>query len=271
MLKSIKPNQINQIIDIILECAKEAVDDFNARRFVIYDKNDNTKVTSTDIKISALINKYFSKLFPQIPIICEEGQLKNTAATTFFLIDPIDGTSSFIKHDVEFCINVALIENLQPVFGLIYAPLFEGGKFFYNDSEGNVLSLLKPHNQPKIINNTSKINDSLKIITSARSKNDDLKKLLEQVYPQYQDNFIVEKLSSAIKFLKIIENQHNLYVHFNKSMEWDIAAGHALVKLVGNNIFKLESSHDKFIIGKEIGYKKAGFVNSGFIVPFLGS
>lgn len=269
MLNSIKPNQINQIIEIVLECAELAVHDFKAQSFEVYNKDDNTKVTSTDIKISDIINKYLSKIFPQIPIICEEGQLKNTNASTFFLIDPIDGTSSFIKNNSEFCINIALIENLKPIFGVICAPLFEDGKLFYNDLEQNIISINYKNNTHEKINKSLKSNNSLKIITSARTNNDDLKKLLQQLYPTYQNNFIVEKLSSAIKFLRIIEGKHNLYVHFNKSMEWDIAAGHALIKLAGHNIFKLETSFDKFFIGEEIGYNKTKFVNGGFIIPFF--
>lgn len=258
--------QINQIFQLSIESGELAKQFFLNKNFEIFNKNDGSKVSSADIQISKLIQQKISKIAPNIPIVCEEGELRDFADEMFFLIDPIDGTSSFINNNVEFCINIALIENRKPIFGLIYAPLFEGGKMIYNNHQNQLIVYNHKENKNITINKNKFNKNYLSIITSSRTKNEDIENFVKKFYPQFVENFKVEKLSSAIKFFRIIEGDANLYLHFRKSMEWDTASGHILVDLFGANLKTFKYYNSEFILGEELQYKKNNFINGAFFI-----
>jgi 3'(2'), 5'-bisphosphate nucleotidase len=258
--------QINEIFQLAIEAGDIAKQAFLTKNFKIFNKNDGSKVSSADIEISKIIQQKISQIAPNIPIVCEEGDVRNFEGEIFFLIDPIDGTSSFINNNVEFCINIALIKGLKPIFGLIYAPLFEGGKMIFNNYENNIILYNHSENKNLIINKVNYNENSLNIITSSRSKDEDVRIYVAQFYPQFINNFKVSKLSSAIKFFKIIEGDANLYLHFRRSMEWDTASGQFLIYLCGAEIKTLKYQDSKFFLGEELQYKKNDFINSGFVV-----
>ncbi len=266
MLNYLNQKQISEIFHLAIDAGEMAKQSFLQKDFEIFNKKDNSKVSSTDIKISKIIQQKISQIFPNIPIVCEEGVTRDFIGETFFLIDPIDGTSSFINDNIEFCINIALIQNKKPIFGLIYAPLFEGGKMIFNNHQNQVIMHIYDQNKNFIINNNILNNNSLNIITSTRTKDEDIKIYIRQFCPQFINNFKVEKLSSAIKFFKIIEGKSNLYLHFRQSMEWDVASGHVLIDLCGANLKTLKYQDSKFFLGEELQYKKNNFINSGFVV-----
>jgi 3'(2'), 5'-bisphosphate nucleotidase len=259
-------NQINQIFQLAIEVGEVAKQDFLTKNFKIFNKNDGSKVSSTDIEISKIIQQKILQIAPNIPIVCEEGDIRDFEGEIFFLIDPIDGTSSFINNNVEFCINIALIKDRKPIFGLIYAPLFEDGKMIFNNYENKIVLHNNRENKNFIINKVISNQDSLNIITSSRSKDEDVRIYVAQFYPQFINNFKVSKLSSAIKFFKIIEGDANLYLHLRKSMEWDTASGQCLIDLVGAEIKTLKYQDSKFFLGEELQYKKNNFINSGFVI-----
>ncbi|NBX53343.1 MAG: hypothetical protein EBT63_06830, partial [Proteobacteria bacterium] len=239
------------------------------KNFKIFVKSDNSKVSNIDLAISQLINIELSKICPNIPIICEENELRDVGGDLFFLIDPIDGTSSFVNYSSEFCINIALIANNQPVFGLIYAPLFEGGKAIFSDQDDQIIKY--DHQQKKLTKihktlNFSQQPKTLKIITSSRTKEADINLFLEQFFPNFIKNFSVEKLSSAIKFFKIIEGEANLYLHFRKSMEWDTASGDAILRKIGLKLSSIDFINGNFSMLDELQYKKNNFINNKFVV-----
>ena len=113
------------------------------------------------------------KEFPQIPLVCEEGNLRVIDKETFWLIDPIDGTSSFIEGNDQFAICIALIQNKKAVFGLIYAPVFEGGKMAVTNDKNQVILIDRGGN--KTIPRGKRNEDSdFRIIASVRAKQSDI-------------------------------------------------------------------------------------------------
>jgi 3'(2'), 5'-bisphosphate nucleotidase len=257
--------QIEKITNLALEAGKIAARSFEAKDFLVTKKADGSGVTSADIAVSKFLHKHLQNEFPLIPIICEEGELHEVSGEIFFLIDPIDGTSSFIKGDVEFCVNIALVKNKKPIFGLIYAPLFEGGKMAFSN-ENNQVMLRQTHhdNLCRRIDFTEvEASDSrLLIITSSRSKDRDVANCMAQICPKFSQNFTTKKLSSAIKFFRLLEGDADLYLHFRPSMEWDTAAGQALVEMLGGEVKKLTRESE---IGENLTYKKTTFENSPFV------
>jgi 3'(2'), 5'-bisphosphate nucleotidase len=269
-------NQIKKITEFALEAGEIAAKFFKEKKFTILKKSDNSQVTSADIAVSKFLYEKLAHEFFDIPVICEERELRQVSAARFFLIDPIDGTSSFASNSVEFTVNIALVDNEKPVFGLIYAPLFEGGKMIFSDEKNQVISwdnLLLQKNEIIISKPDStdlnKKPEELCIITSARTKAADIENFVTQIYPNFAENFAVERLSSAIKFIRLLEKQSSIYLHVRPSMEWDTASGQALVQLVGGKVKKLFFNQDQFLIGQELGYKKPSFLNGGFVASFI--
>lgn len=266
MSNYLNQQQINQIFQLAIEVGEVSKHAFLSKNFEIFNKNDGSKVSSADIEISKIIQQKISQIAPNIPIVCEEGEVRDFDDEMFFLIDPIDGTSSFINNNVEFCINIALIKNRKPIFGLIYAPLFEGGKMIFNNQQDQLVFYSHNENKNFILNKNIFNKNYLSIVTSSRTKDEDVKNYVEKFYPQFIDNYKVEKLSSAIKFFRIIEGEANLYLHFRKSMEWDTASGHILVDLFGANLKTLKYNNFEFFLGEELHYKKNNFINGAFVI-----
>lgn len=252
--------QIENIVSYAKQAGEIAVHMQKLATLEINKKDDGSKVTSADVAVSEFIDEKLKAEFPQIPIICEEGTLRK-ASDIFWLIDPIDGTSSYARGEEQFAINIALIKDAKPIFGLIYAPAFEGGKMAFSNEEDQVII---QNDQPVLKNNPS---DKLTIVASSRIKDDDVTAFIEQILPQYQGKYEVEKLSSAVKFFRIIEGTTDLYLHCRRSMEWDIASGQALIELMGGQVKNLFSNNSQFAIGEEISYNKPDFAN----VPFIAS
>jgi len=273
--------QINQIANIALQAGEIAKEFFYQKNFIVNTKPDQSKVTSADIEVSNFIYKSLGNSFPKIPTICEEQNNAQFSKEAFFLIDPIDGTSGYIKNSDQFSINIALVKNQKPIFGLIYAPIFEGGKLFLSSADDN---LLKYHDllrktekivkedieisnfKPDVIKKIDTKVSSLRIITSKRSHDSDLIKFVKQFYPQNINNYSLVKRSSAIKFFDILENKADIYIHFNQTMEWDTAAGHALIKLINISAKKISIIDDDFIIGNDLDYGKLDYLNSSFVI-----
>ncbi len=263
MAHSFNQQQVEKIVSIAREAGKIAAQFQQSGDFKVMYKADNSKVSSADIAVSQFIGEKLQQEFPQIPIICEEGKLR-VAENIFWLIDPIDGTSGFIDGNNEFAINIALVENQKAVFGLIYAPLFEDAKMIYLDSDQKVI-LRNGSDEQKVLAFKKSSSNTLRIITSPRTKAKDIKNYLEQFHQEVGENFVVERLSSAIKFFRIVESSADLYLHFRESMEWDTAAGQALVEAFGGKVKTIFLNQEKFSLGQDLVYRKTDFLNQQFV------
>jgi 3'(2'), 5'-bisphosphate nucleotidase len=256
-------SQIAQIISLVQEAGEVAAKSFKAKDFEVTVKLDGSRVTSTDVRLSKFFEEKLSKISPY-PIICEEGSLRKVDGDKFFVIDPIDGTSSFAKGEDQFCINIAFVENKKATFGIIGAPLFEGGKLVFSNEKNEVIDGISN----KILSAKNYDHSRLKIVTSSRTKLEDIQNYTKKFYPHIQGDFSVTRLSSAVKFIKLLEGEVNLNLHLRPSMEWDTASGQNLVELMGGNLKKLSSTEGEFNIGLDMEYKKDDFINSAFIAYF---
>jgi 3'(2'), 5'-bisphosphate nucleotidase len=261
-------NQIKKITSMAFDAGEIAAKSFKNRDFTVARKDDNSEVTSTDIKISEFLYQNLSFEFPNIPVICEELGLKRVDNNIFWLIDPIDGTSSFVKGIDQFSINIALIKDQRAIFGLIYAPIFEGSKMAYTNHQSKIVMIKDRQEyflEPNIVKPESN-NKKLKIVTSKRTTNQDIITYLNQNYQNIGENYQIEKLSSAIKFFRILENDCHFYLHLKKTMEWDTAAGQALVEAANGKVKNFFFSQIQSVIGEDLAYQKPNFANQPFIV-----
>ena len=242
---------VENLIDTFLYAGKVSLDLRNQglKKKV---KADNTPVSNGDIEVNKIIINKIKELTPHIPIISEETpENKNiNDLSDFWLIDPIDGTFDYINNLDEFTINAGLIINKQPAAGLIYAPAKK--RMFY--SYGNDLAFeLINGNQVKLEKSSSFDKNKIKFVSYSNK----IKPEIEKIYKQLNVKKYV-RMKSSLKFCVIAAGEFDGYVAEPRACEWDIAAGHAILKHSGGKITDFE--------GKEIFYGKKDFKNPSLIL-----
>lgn len=189
-------------------------------------KSDSSPLTLADKTAHEIIYNGLIKLHPEIPIISEEGEQidfeirKNWA--TFWLVDPLDGTKEFIKRNGEFTVNIALIENNMPVFGIIYVPVSDIIYFTENN---------KTYKREKGITNKIEVSHKKNNLTAVESRShssENEKNLLAKYDIQ---NTI--SVGSSLKFCMLAEAKADIYYRDGPTMEWDTAAGQAILTQAG--------------------------------------
>ena len=215
-------------------------------------KSDNTPVTNGDIEVNNILTQKISTLTTEIPIISEETSTnkKNENLNDFWLIDPIDGTFSYINNKDEFTINAALIINKKPVLGVIYAP--DKKRLFYSYGPSNSFEIID--NQEVNLINQKKKNKNL---ITAVSYSNELKPDILKLHKHFKVNKY-QKMKSSLKFCVIAAGEFDLYVAEARAYEWDIAAGHAILEHAGGTLTDFN--------GNEIIYGKTDFKNPSLIL-----
>ncbi|MGK7397945.1 MAG: 3'(2'),5'-bisphosphate nucleotidase CysQ [Candidatus Cyclobacteriaceae bacterium M3_2C_046] len=228
----------------------------NKQMFEAVDiKADNSPLTLADKKSNELITHQLQSIFPEIPIISEEGkdipydQRKNY--DTFWLVDPLDGTKEFIKRNGEFTVNIALMEKERPVEGFIFAPdldllyFTQNGKA-YLEKGGQIEKL--------------KVNQKKEGLVGVRSRSHGAPEE-EALFTQYKVKDFIS-IGSSLKFCMIAEGKADIYYRHNPTMEWDTAAGQAIVEAAGGKVYR-GTSEEPFTYNKE-DLRNGGFLCVGF-------
>ena len=215
-------------------------------------KIDNTPVTNGDIEVNKLITTKIQKITPEIPIVSEESSANklNDNLKTFWLVDPIDGTNDYINDRDEFTINAGLIINNRPEIGIVYAPAKK--RLFYTFHKNKCFELS---------NNKEKRLDCSKLTKKGEVKAVSYSNKLKLIIEDWHKKFNVTeytKMKSSFKFCVIATGEYDLYVAEPRACEWDIAAGHAILKNAGGIITDFDN--------KEILYGKKDFKNSSLIL-----
>lgn len=238
---------ISNLKDIILEAGEISINLRN-EGLTVKRKKDNSPVTNADLKISNFIYSKLTKLDKTIPIICEEQPLKDISnEEMIWLVDPIDGTRSYIRDMDSFTVNIALIRNRIPIIGLIYQPTSR--KLYFTNHEGE-LCIEKNGKALKL----EKRNDKNYIaVVSSRNFNSKTEQYIEN-----HGFSEVISIASSIKLCMIAEGSVDVYPKFGSTMEWDIAAGHALIKAAGGTLIDNNT-------GQNLLYTKSNFKNPDFI------
>jgi 3'(2'), 5'-bisphosphate nucleotidase len=215
-------------------------------------KSDNTPVSNGDLEVNKFITKKIAEITPDIPIISEESSdnKDNTELKDFWLVDPIDGTYDYINNLEEFTINAGLIINNKPVAGLINAPAKK--RMFYSYGQGNAFEL----SNGKTINLSSKNtenNGPIKFVSYSNKIKPEIQKIFENIG-------VIEniRMKSSLKFCVVATGEYDGYVAEPRAYEWDIAAGHAILKHSGGSVTDFE--------GKEISYGKKDLKNPSLIL-----
>lgn len=213
-------------------------------------KEDRTPVTEADIAAHHAILEQLRKLTPDIPVVSEEGEGQALPTARYWLVDPLDGTKSFVRGSGEFTVNIALMENNYPMLGAIYAPLH--GMDYYG-SAGERAWRCATNAIPEPIQCRLVDMQGLNLVESHAH----LSPKMESFLKPYR---IAQRspVASAIKFCWVAEGRADMYPRLGPTMEWDTAAGHAIVLGAGGSVERLD--------GAPLTYGKPGWQNPHFVV-----
>ena len=241
-----------KIMDVYLK------DDFN-----VEIKNDDSPITLADRLSDAVIEEHLKINFSNIPIVSEEGHfsIKDGKDDIFFLVDPLDGTKEFIKKTGEFTVNIALIVNSKTEFGVVYVPVT--GELFYRDLDGVSYLEIDLRNSEVRVERSKLLcrqadKSNLSIVTSLSHSNPETNRYVALYAPSN-----CKSAGSSLKFGLIAQGVADLYPRLGRTMEWDTAAAHAVLKGAGGNVHRLDTL-------EELSYGKANMENPFFVASSPG-
>lgn len=247
-------NDVGQALAEICEAAAALILPLWRTGLEVTHKADESPVTEADQRGETLILEHLARRFPDIPVISEEDASEfgtpNAIGPRFFLVDPLDGTKAFVRGDPNFTVNIGLIQDGRPVAGAVCAP--PSGETWFTD-KGSALK--RTHGgpaQPVRVRPWPK--GKAVALVSHTMKEETLQKLTEEYGFDLR-----EPMDSSIKLCRIAEGSADIYPRHGPTMEWDVAAGHAVLEAAGGSFLTPE--------GQPFGYGKAdaGFRNGFFV------
>ena len=239
------------LIDTFLFAGKKSVEMRNEGLKTEY-KEDNTPVTNGDIEVNKILSEKLTKITPNIPLVSEESTKNktNNNLTTFWLIDPIDGTYDYVNNKDEFTINAALIVNKLPTIGLIYAPA--KNRMFYTYASGESFEIINNKEVKLDCKKKTKANQIKAVHYSDKLKPEIMKLHIKYGVTEHH------KMKSSLKFCVIATSEYDIYISEPRASEWDIAAGHAILQNAGGIVTDFENN--------QITYGKKDFINPSLIL-----
>jgi 3'(2'), 5'-bisphosphate nucleotidase len=223
----------------------------------VSQKSDESPVTEADRQGEALILKRLAERFPDIPVVSEEDASEFGAPQAigprFFLVDPLDGTKAFVRGDPHFTVNIGLVENGRPVAGAVSAP--PSGETWYTAGDG-VLKRLKGA-EPRAVRARPWPQGAAIALISHTMKAETADKLAAEYGFDLR-----EPMDSSVKLCRIAEGSADIYPRHGPTMEWDTAAGHAVLEAAGGRFTTPDGQ--PFLYGKaQDGFRNGWFVARG--------
>lgn len=242
---------------LALEAGEVIMQIYESPDFDVRAKSDNSPVTLADEAADALISAGLRAAFPDVPLVTEEQAASHgQTAHTFLIVDPLDGTKEFVQRRGDFTVNIAYVENGVPTRGVVYAPA--QGRLFYTNAIGlsveevgtidkNSMGVTQP------IYVTTPDNAALMVVASKSHR--------DQATDDYIAGYAVRDMKSAgssLKFCLVATGEADLYPRLGRTMEWDTAAGHAVLTGAGGRVVRFDDH-------SPLTYGKPGFENPFFI------
>jgi len=247
------------LLDIVQEAGNAVMSIYNAEdeNWELSAKDDNSPLTKADRQANDHICQALESQYPDIPIISEENKAIDYETRkqyeVFWLVDPLDGTKEFIKRNGEFTINLALVQEDEPMVGVVYAPAL--GRFYYA-AKGEGATFHDEHDQVhKLQANTFSLNDKgLRLVCSRSHMNEET----EQFVNRFSEPELVS-MGSSLKFMLVAEGKADIYPRIGPTMEWDTGASHIIVAEAGGQVLTYEDN-------RPLTYNKEDLHNPWFVV-----
>ena len=242
---------------LALEAGDRIMQVYGRGDFEVRAKGDASPVTEADEAADAVISAGLLAAFPDMPLITEEQAATHAlSATTFFIVDPLDGTKEFVQRRGDFTVNIAYVENGVPICGVVYAPAL--GRLFYTPSVGGSVEEIGPFDTDRIGRlkplRVSRPDNSALMVVASKSHRD-------QATDDYISRYAVKDMKSAgssLKFCLVASGEADLYPRLGRTMEWDTAAGDAVLRGAGGTVVRFDDH-------QPLAYGKPGWDNPFFI------
>jgi 3'(2'), 5'-bisphosphate nucleotidase len=252
-------------INVAILAGNKILDIYNSSDFGIELKSDNSPLTKADKESNNIIINELSNF--KIQILSEEEKQvdysKRKKWDYYWLIDPLDGTKEFIKKNDEFTVNIALMKDNYPILGVVYAPVLKDLYFAaenfgsYKLNIGHELSSIEEY-----VNNSIKLpfnpKEEFTVVASRSHLSKETEEFINLLKTQTSNLILISK-GSSLKLCVVAEGNADLYPRFAPTMEWDIAAGHAIVIHSGGKIIQYPNKNT-------IEYNKKNLLNPWFLV-----
>lgn len=244
------------IINTIARRAGEQILNYYDDDIEVDHKSDDSPLTKADLASHNEIVKGLKENYPDIPVLSEESKIPEYSVrkewSTYFLIDPLDGTKEFIKKNGEFTVNIALIENDIPVLGVVFIPAEE--VLYYATKEDGAFKQKGDGPIKRIEHDEYNTDEPARIMVSRSHRGSDTKEKLAEMGIEVSEEI---PSGSSLKICFVAEGKADLYPRFGPTMEWDTAAADAVYRYSGKNgpvssplKYNKEDLHNpEFIIG----------------------
>ncbi len=247
---------LKEIIGVAKEAGEAMLEIYHDVQDVeITRKDDNSPLTKADLASHHIIMDALKELDPDTPVISEESGIpvydERKEWTKFWIVDPLDGTKEFIKKNGEFTVNIALIEDGQPIMGVVYVP--DKQTMYYAEKGKGSFKQVGADAPERIYSTASDSNEALVAVQSRSHGSDELVTQLKE------KGLVVEKTvpaGSSIKFCLVAEGKADIYPRMGPTMEWDVAAGDAVYRYSAR-----EGVHKS-----PLTYNKSDLKNGSFLI-----
>jgi len=261
-------NNFTLAIQAAAKAGKAILEIYESKDFQVEIKADNSPLTLADRKANEIITSALKK--SGIPILSEEGKeipyMNRSWWSTFWLVDPLDGTKEFIRRNGEFTVNIALIVEGKATFGVVYAPVLEilyfglqGKGAFMCKEEKNFFQAFDYLVQFATPLPAGEADEKIYRVVASRSHyNSETQDYLNSIDTGGKEVSLVNS-GSSLKLCMVAAGDAECYPRLGPTMEWDTAAAHAVVKASGKNVYRVDN-------GEELNYNKENLLNPYFVV-----
>jgi 3'(2'), 5'-bisphosphate nucleotidase len=240
-----------------LEAGDKIMEIYGQDDFDVKSKPDDSPVTAADEAADKIISDGLRAAFPDVMLVTEEqSATHSTSGDTFLIVDPLDGTKEFIHRRGDFTVNIALVEGGVPTRGVVYAPA--KGRMFFTIADGQSVEETGDFDKDAVGQTTpisvSNADNSALMVVASKSHRD-------QATDDYIGKYAVHDMTSAgssLKFCLVATGEADLYPRVGRTMEWDTAAGHAVLKGAGGDVVRFDDH-------APLTYGKADYANPFFI------
>ncbi|WP_299152777.1 3'(2'),5'-bisphosphate nucleotidase CysQ [uncultured Tateyamaria sp.] len=242
---------------LALEAGDKIMEIYNSDDFEVKMKSDNSPVTAADEAADVIISDGLRAAFPDVMLVTEEqAATHTTTGDTFLIVDPLDGTKEFVHRRGDFTVNIALVEGGVPTRGVVYAPA--RGRMFFTQSDGQSVEETGAFDKSSVgdltpIKVANSDNGALLVVASKSHR--------DQATDEYINKYTVKDMKSAgssLKFCLIATGEADIYPRVGRTMEWDTAAGHAVLSGAGGAVVRFDDH-------SPLRYGKDGYANPFFI------
>jgi len=234
---------MEQLLELAKQAAREAgkaIMEVYAQPFEVYTKDDDSPVTQADLRASNIIKEILKPT--GIPFVSEEDLPPDRSQyKRYWLVDPLDGTVEFVNRNGEFTVNIALIDDKQPVLGVIYAPVMD--KLWHSVGLSHCGS---PTERP------------FTVLVSRSHRTPEVDAYINKVLRPAHPDLVIDTQGSSLKFARLAEGSADVYVCYSKTKEWDTAAADAILRAAGGKVLRISD-------GQPLEYSKKDYPNPPFV------